>query len=57
MHRAVGIGGSIEEARSRALGALKDQLWRDCWREEIDLPDVRESVVEEDGVFEVTVEL
>lgn len=57
MHRAVGIGGSIEEARSRALGELKDQLWRDCWREEIELPDVRESVVEWDGVFEVRVEL
>lgn len=58
MHRASGIGHSKEEALERALKALKDQLWEECWRDEIELTGVSHRVVHRDGgVFEVIVEL
>lgn len=58
MRRASGIGNSEEEALERALRVLKDQLWEECWREEIELAGVSHRVVHKgNGVFEVIVEL
>ena len=57
MHRASGIGHSEEEALERALRRLKDQLWEECWREEIDLVGVSRKVVHRGDIVEVVVEL
>lgn len=59
MHRASGIGHSKEEALERALKALKDQLWEECWRDEIDLIGVSHRVIhkEDEDIFEVVVEV
>ena len=46
----------MEQARERALEALKERLWRECWKGEIELPVRRERVVEEDGIFEIEIE-
>lgn len=51
------VGRSREEARMRAEEALKERLWEECWREEIELPVKRETVVEVGGMFEVEIEI
>lgn len=56
MYKARGIGNSEEQARERAMEALKERLWRECWKGEIELPVKRERVVEEDGIFEIEIE-
>lgn len=56
MYRQKGIGKSEAEARERALEALKERLWRECWKGEIELPVRRERVVEKDGIFEIEIE-
>lgn len=51
------VGKSIEEARERAMEALKERLWKEAWKDEVELPDVMETVVEIGGMFEVEVEI
>lgn len=57
MYKEKRAGKSIEEARERAMEALKERLWKDAWKDEVELPDVRETVVEIGGMFEVEVEI
>lgn len=57
MIRGTGIGRTEEEARERAIDALKDRLWEEVWKDEIQLPVKREKVDEEDGIFVVTVDI
>ena len=57
MYKASGIGRSEDQARERALAALKERLWRECWRDAVELDAEDVSVVEVDGVFEVEVKV
>lgn len=58
MYKQKGVGRSREEARRRAEEALKERLWRECWKDEIELQGVREEQRElVDGKFEVTLEI
>lgn len=57
MYKEKRAGKSIEEARERAMEALKERLWKEAWKDEVELPDVRETVVEIGGMFEVEVEI
>jgi hypothetical protein len=59
MYKEKGTGRSKEEARRRAEEALKERLWRECWKEAIEVPrDAVEHVVAiEGGLFEVTIEI
>lgn len=57
MLKASGKGSSKEEARKEALDKLKERLWRECWKAEIELVGVEEEVLEKDGVFEVFVKI
>lgn len=58
MYKAKAVGGSREEARRRAEEALKERLWRECWKDEIELQGAREEQRElVDGKFEVTLEI
>lgn len=50
-------GRTREEAREAALSALKERCWKECWRDSIELPVVRETVVEVGGLFEVEIEI
>ncbi len=52
-----GVGRSVEEARKRAEEMLKERLWRECWKDEIELPVKEEKIVEEDGIFEIEIEV
>ena len=55
--RGTGVGRSREEARKRAEEALKERLWREVWKEEIELPVKEVRVAEIDGMFEIDVEI
>jgi hypothetical protein len=58
MYKQKGVGKSREEARRRAEEALKERLWRECWKDEIELQGVSEMGRErENGEFEVTLEI
>lgn len=58
MYKQKGVGRSREEARRRAEEALKERLWRECWKDEIELQGVSEMGRElENGEFEVTLEI
>lgn len=57
MYSTKRTGKSVEEAREAALEALKQRLWEECWKEEIELKVKWERVVELDGVFEVEIEI
>lgn len=48
-------GRTKEEARMRAMAALKERCWRECWRDNIELPVEKETVTEVGGMFEVEV--
>lgn len=37
-------GESLEEAVERCKGALLDRMWREVWREFMDIPDLRVKV-------------
>lgn len=52
-----GVGRSREEARKRAEEMLKERLWRECWKDEIELPVKGEEVVEIEGMFEIEIEV
>lgn len=55
MYKAKAVGSTREEARMRAEEALKERLWRECWKDEIELQGVSEMGRElENGEFEVT---
>ena len=55
MYREKGVGNSKEEARERAMEALKERLWKECWKGEIEMPGVKEESRDlENGKFEVT---
>ena len=55
--KGTGVGMSREEARRRAEEMLKERLWREVWKECVDLPVKKEKVVEVDGIFEVEIEI
>lgn len=55
--KGTGVGRSREEARSRAEEMLKERLWRDVWKDCVDLVVKKEKVVEVDGIFEVEIEI
>lgn len=57
MYKQKGVGRSREEARRRAEEALKERLWRECWREEVELAVKKEEVVEVAGMYEVEIEV
>jgi hypothetical protein len=57
MFEASGKGSSKEEATAMALEELKQRLWEECWKKEIELPGVVERVIEKDGLFEVFVKI
>lgn len=57
MYKAKAVGRSREEARRRAEEALKERLWRECWREEVELAVKKEEVVEVSGMYEVEIEV
>lgn len=46
----------VEAARRRAIEALKEKMWREIWREEIELPTRVTEVEFEDGRIEVIAE-
>lgn len=52
-----GVGRSREEARRKAEAELKERLWEEVWKEEIELPVKSEEVVEVEGMFEVEIEI
>lgn len=52
-----GVGRSREEARKRAEEMLKERLWREVWKENVELPVKEEKVVEDEGMFEVEIEV
>lgn len=47
----------MEEARKRAEEALKERLWKEVWKEEIELPVKSEKVIEVEGMFEIEIEV
>ncbi len=51
--REIRIGKTREEARSAAMEALKERLWKECWKDEIELPVKEERVSMEGGMFKV----
>lgn len=55
--KGTGVGRSREEARKRAEEMLKERLWRECWKEEIELPVKEVRVAEIDGMFEIEIEI
>lgn len=55
--KGTGVGRSREEARRRAEEMLKERLWREVWKECVDLPVKKEKVMEVDGIFEVEIEV
>lgn len=56
--RYAGSQVSVESAKEMCLDDLKERLWKDVWKDVIDLPDVRWTVEEsEDGVIEVIAEI
>lgn len=58
MYKETGVGRSKAEARHKAEEALKERLWREVWKDVIEVPgEVRESVVEVCGMYEVTIEI
>jgi len=57
MYREKAIGRNKEEALEAAMDALKERLWRECWKEEIDLPGVKVVEREVESGIEITVEI
>ena len=55
--KGTGVGRSREEARRRAEEMLKERLWREVWKDCVDLVVKKEKVVEVDGIFEVEIEI
>lgn len=57
MYKVKGVGNSEEEARTRAVEALKERLWREVWCESVELELKGEVVTEVAGLFEVEIEI
>jgi len=58
MYKETGVGRSKAEARHKAEEAMKERLWKEAWKDEIELPrSAVESVREVEGMFEVTIEI
>ena len=58
MYKETGVGRSKAEARHKADEALKERLWKEVWKDNVEVPrDVVETVVEVNGIFEVTIEI
>lgn len=56
--RYAGSEVSVESAAEMCLDELKERLWRDIWKDEIELAGVTWTyTVYEDGVIEVTAEI
>lgn len=50
-------GRTVDEAWNAAMNALKDRLWKECWRDNIELPVKRMNVTEVAGMYEVEIEV
>lgn len=58
VRRYAGSEVSVEAAKEMCLSELKDKLWKDVWKGEIDLPGVKWTIAKaEDGVIEVIAEI
>lgn len=57
MYKEKAVGKSKEEARKKAEEALKERLWKECWRESVELRVSREEAVEVCGMWEVELEV
>lgn len=58
MYKETGVGRSKAEARQKADEALKERLWKEVWKDNVEVPgNVVETVVEVNGMFEVTIEI
>ena len=58
VRRYAGSQVSVEAAKEMCLDALKEMLWQEVWKEEIELPGVQWTIEEgEDGIIEVTAEI
>lgn len=55
--KAVGIGRSKADARKRAEEALKERLWKECWKNEVEIDVEEVSSVEVGGIYEVTIKV
>lgn len=51
------IGRTVDEAWEAAMNALKERLWRECWRDNIELPVKRMDATEVGGMYEVEIEI
>lgn len=48
----------VSEVTGLVLEELKEQMWKDVWKENIDLPNVKVSVVRVEGVgFRITAKI
>ena len=58
MYKETGVGRSKAEARQKADEALKERLWKEVWKDNVEVPrEAVETVVEVNGMFEVTIEI
>lgn len=58
VRRYAGSEVSVESAKEMCLDALKEMLWQEVWKHEIELTGVRWTVEEdEDGIIVVTAEI
>ena len=59
MYKETGVGRSKAEARKKAEEALKERLWKEVWKDNVEVPrEAVECVVEVgEGLFEVTIEI
>lgn len=57
MMKAAGTGRSKAEARRKAEEALKERLWKECWKNEVEIDVEEVSSVEVGGIYEVTIKV
>ena len=55
--QAAGTGRSKAEARRKAEEALKERLWKECWKNEVEIDVEEVSSVEVGGIYEVTIKV
>lgn len=57
MYKETGVGRSKAEARKRAEEALKERLWKEVWKHEVEIDVEEVSSVEVGGIYEVTIKV
>lgn len=57
MYKETGVGRSKAEARQKAEEALKERLWKECWKNEVEIDVEEVSSVEVGGIYEVTIKV